>query len=257
MYKLLISLIALSFVSVSWAEVRTQEINYQDGDQQLKGYMAWDDAIKGKRPGVIVVHEWWGLNDYAKKRARQLAELGYVAFAADMYGPGKVTMHAKDAQGWMTQITQNQQAWQNRALLGLDQLKANPDVDKSKLGAIGYCFGGATVMQLAYAGADLDAVVSFHGSLPPATPEQAAAVKAHVLIAHGDIDPFVPAERIVQFKKALSDANVDWEMDIYANTKHGFTNPDAGSFGMEQLAYNKKADERSWKRMKAFFADIF
>lgn len=257
MKKLLITLIALTFASNLWAEVRSKEVVYQDGDQQLRGYLAWDDAKKGKRPGIIVVHEWWGLNDYAKQRARQLAEEGYVAFAADMYGPGKVTMHAKDAQGWMTQITQNQQAWQQRALLALEQLKASPQVDSSRLAAIGYCFGGATVMQMAYAGADLDGVVSFHGSLPPASPEQAAAIKSRVLIAHGDADPFVPAERIVKFKKALSDANVDWEMDIYANTRHGFTNPGAGAFGMEQLAYNEKADQRSWQRMKDFFAEIF
>jgi dienelactone hydrolase len=257
MKKILIALVALSFASAAWAEVRSKEITYQDGDQQLKGYLAWDDAQKGKRPGIIVVHEWWGLNDYAKLRARKLAQEGYVAFAADMYGPGKVTMHAKDAQGWMTQITQNQEAWQKRALLGLEQLKASPNVDASKLAAIGYCFGGATVMQMAYAGADLDGVVSFHGSMPPATPEQAAAIKARVLIAHGDIDPFVPAERVIKFKNALSDANVDWEMDVYANTKHGFTNPDAGKFGMDQLAYNEKADKRSWQRMKDFFAEIF
>lgn len=257
MKKILITLLALSFSSLSWAEIQIKEVSYKDGDQQLKGYLAWDDSIKGKRPGVMVVHEWWGLNDYAKNRAKMLAEEGYVAFAADMYGADKVTTHANDAKGWMTQITQNQDAWQKRALLGLEQLKSSSKVDTSKLASIGYCFGGATVMQMAYAGADLKGVVSFHGSLPPASPEQAAAIKSSVLIAHGEADAFIPAERIVKFKKALADANVDWEMNIYSGAKHGFTNPGAGEFGMDALAYNEKADRRSWEKMKAFFAEIF
>jgi dienelactone hydrolase len=257
MRTLFISLIALMLPFQVGAAVQMKEVVYSDGDQQLRGYLAWDDSIKGKRPGVMVVHEWWGLNDYAKDRARMLAEEGYVAFAADMYGSDKVTTHANDAKGWMTQITQNQDAWQKRALLGLEQLKKSPHVDTSKTAAIGYCFGGATVMQMAYAGADLDGVVSFHGSLPPASAEQAAQVKSKVLIAHGDADSFIPAERIVKFKEALSAANVDWEMNVYANARHGFTNPGAGAFGMAALAYDKKADERSWARMKAFFDEIF
>lgn len=248
---------AWSLSTAVWAEVKVKEVVYKDGSDTLKGYLAWDDAKKGKRPGVMVVHEWWGLDDYAMHRAKMLAEEGYVAFAADMYGPGKVTTHADDAKGWMMQIVQNQDAWQKRALLGLEQLKKSPMVDDSKLAAIGYCFGGATVMQMTYAGADLDGVVSFHGSLPPASPEQAAKIQSKVLIAHGDADPFIPAERITKFKQALSDANVDWEMDVYANTKHGFTNPGAGKFGMDALAYNEKADKRSWARMKEFFAEIF
>jgi dienelactone hydrolase len=256
--KYLLAVISLfSFISIATAEVQFKTVTYSDGDQQLKGYLAWDDSIKGKRPGVLVIHEWWGLNDYAKKRAGMLAEEGYVAFAADMYGPGKVTSHADDAKGWMMQITANVDSWQKRAQLGLDQLKASELVDSSKLAAIGYCFGGATVMQLAYSGADIDGVVSFHGSLPPATPEQAGKIKSSVLIAHGDADPFIPAERVTAFKKALSDANVDWEMDIYNGARHGFTNPGAGDFGMEALAYNEKADQRSWNRMKAFFNEIF
>ena len=257
MRTLFISLIGLMFSAQAMAAVQMKEVVYSDGDQQLRGYLAWDDSIKGKRPGVMVIHEWWGLNDYAKQRARMLAEEGYVAFAADMYGADKVTTHASDAKGWMTQIVSNQEAWQKRALLGLEQLKNSPLVDDSKTAAIGYCFGGATVMQMAYAGADLDGVVSFHGSLPPATPEQAANIKSSVLIAHGEADGFIPAERIVKFKEALSNANVDWEMNVYANAKHGFTNPGAGDFGMDALAYDEKADQRSWARMKAFFDEIF
>jgi len=239
------------------AVMQQEEISYKDGDTELKGYLFWDDAFSGKRPGVLVAHEWWGLNDYSKLRAEMLAELGYVAFAADMYGDGRKTRHADEAKGWMKQITANIDLWQRRANLALEQLRSHPNVESSKLAAIGYCFGGATVMQMAYLGADLDGVVSFHGSLPPATPEQAARVKARVLIAHGDDDGFVPPERIDAFKKALSAAGVDWEMDVYAGARHGFTNPYADGYGMGGLAYQEQADRRSWARMLAFFEELF
>lgn len=254
--------LCLFIAAPAWGAVQSKAITYKDGDASLTGYLYWDDAIKGKRPGVLVIHEWWGLNDYARDRASQLAKLGYVAFAADMYGDHKVTTHAEDAKGWMTQITSNIDAWQRRAGLGLEQLKQSPMVNAGQLAAIGYCFGGATVMQMVYAGMDVDGVVSFHGSMPPASAEQVASLKAaahkpKVLLAHGDADPFVPAERISAFKGALSDAGVDWEMDIYAGARHGFTNPDAGSFGMAALAYDAEADQRSWARMQTFFKGLF
>lgn len=259
--RLLLAL-ALFASAPAWAAVQSKAVTYQDGDTTLTGHLYWDDAISGKRPGVMVVHEWWGLNDYAKKRAEMLAELGYVAFAADMYGDNKVTTHAPDAKGWMQQITANTHAWQRRAALGIDQLRASELVDGKRVAAIGYCFGGATVMQMVYGNLDVNAVVSFHGSLPPATPDQVQAMlnaqsRPHVLIAHGDADSFIPPERITAFKAALTEAGVDWEMDIYADARHGFTNPDAGSFGMEALAYNAKADQRSWARMQAFLAEVF
>lgn len=228
-----------------------------DGEVSLKGYLLWEDSFSGQRPGVMVVHEWWGLNDYAKLRAEMLAEMGYVAFAADMYGDGRVTRHAKDAKGWKEQIASNVDTWQRRALLGLDQLKHSPKVDADKLAAIGYCFGGATVMQMAYAGAKLRGVASFHGSLPPATAEQAAKIKSRVLIAHGDADGFVPPERIGKFKKALSDAGVAWEMDIYGGARHSFTNPYADGYNIDGLAYHESADRNAWLRLIRFLEDIF
>lgn len=259
--KLLLA-VSLSAAAPAWSAVKSKTVSYQDGAATLTGHLYWDDAIRGKRPGVLVIHEWWGLNDYARSRAEQLAKLGYVAFAADMYGDHKVTTHAEDAKGWMQQITGNIDAWQRRAALGLQQLKASKRVDGDKLAAIGYCFGGATVAQMVYAGQDVRGVVSFHGSLPPASAEQVMAMeeakhKPRVLVAHGDADPFVPAERISAFKAALSEAGVDWEMDVYAGAKHGFTNPGAASFGMAALAYDEKADRRSWARMQAFFREIF
>lgn len=239
------------------AVMQQEAVNYRDGDVELKGYMYWDDAFSGKRPGVLVAHEWWGLNDYAKLRAEMLAETGYVAFAADMYGDARSTRKPEEAEGWMQELASDVALWQRRANLALEQLKNHAKVDNEKLAAIGYSFGGATVMQMAYSGADLDGAMSVYGSLPPATPEQAAKVKASVLIAHGDADSFVPVDRIEAFKKALSDANVDWEMDIYAGAKHGFTNPYADGYGLDGLGYQEEADRRSWLRMLAFLEELF
>lgn len=234
------------------AAVKTKTIEYSEGGTTLKGVLAWDDAATGKRPGVLVIHEWWGLNDYAKGRAEQLAAEGYVAFALDMYGDDKVTDHGKQAGEWMNQITANIAAWRSRAAAGLAVLRAQPQVDASKVAAIGYCFGGATVMQMAYAGSDLKAVVSFHGSLPPAG-DDVTSLKPRVLIAHGRDDKFIPAERIDAFQKGLDRIGADWEMTIYSGTRHGFTNPGAGNYGIDNLAYNRTADERSWAAMMRLF----
>jgi dienelactone hydrolase len=249
--------IALLIPNLGAAEIQTETINYFDGDKQLQGYVSWDDSIKGKRPGILVVHEWWGLNDYARERARMLAELGYVAFAVDMYGKGQVTTHADQANAWMSQITENIDAWQQRANLWLKQVKSHPLVDGDKTAAIGYCFGGATVMQLAYSGADIDGVVSFHGSLPAATEQQYPAIKAKIFAAHGNADPFVPAEQVTHFKASLEAAEADWQLLSFGGVKHSFTNPNAGSHGMDALAYDEDADRRSWQAMQNFFDEIF
>lgn len=254
---LIVTLGSLLAVAAARAEIRSETVRYKDGDLELQGHLAWDDAAHGKRPGVIVVHEWWGLNDYARKRAEMLAELGYVAFAVDMYGKDKVTEHGNQAGEWMKQITANVDAWQRRAMLGLDILQRDPKVDASRLAAIGYCFGGATVMQMAYSGADLKGVVSFHGSLPVASDEQGKKIKAKVLVAHGNADGFVPAARAADFRAALDKAGADWRMDIYGGARHGFTNPDAAKYGIENLKYDPRADRRSWQTMQTFFAEIF
>lgn len=249
---------SLLFVSATaCAEIQTREIKYEHEGTQLTGYMAWDDAITGKRPGVLVVHEWWGLTDYIKSRAREIAKLGYVAFAPDMYGAGKVTRHGDEAKAWMEQITANTERWQARALRGLEILREQDEVDPARIAAIGYCFGGATVMQMAYAGADLAAVVSFHGSLPVPTEKQAKAIRTPILAAHGDADKFVPPERVQQFQQALETAGVDWHMVIYGGARHGFTNPNAAQYGIENIQYNPKAAHRAWEHMKMFLADVF
>lgn len=249
-------LLLVAGVPVS-AEVQVKAVDYRDGDTRLHGYFAWDDAIEGRRPGVIVVHEWWGLDDYARRRAEALARLGYVAFAVDMYGEGRVTEHADEAQAWMKQINANVAQWQRRALLGVDILRKHEFVDPTRVAAIGYCFGGATVMQMAYSGADLKGVASFHGSLPVPTGEQAAAIRSSVMVAHGSADAYVPAEQIAKFTAAMEESGVDWQMVFYGGARHSFTVPGADARGNPNLAYNEKADRRSWSQLQAFLEEVF
>ncbi|MBF0266621.1 MAG: dienelactone hydrolase family protein [Gammaproteobacteria bacterium] len=257
MKKFILALTILFICQLSYAKMHKEEILYKDGDTQLKGYLFWEDSFDGTRPGIMVIHEWWGLNDYSLLRAEMLAETGYVAFAADMYGNAKNTRHAADAKSWSKQISSNIDNLTRRAKLGLDILKKQESVDKEKLAAIGYCFGGAAVMQLAYTGIDIKAVASFHGSLPVATEEQAKKIKAKVLVAHGASDPMIPKERMVKFNEVLNNNDVDWEMNIYGGAKHAFTNPYADGYDLKAIAYNPTADRRSWMRLLGFFENIF
>ena len=238
------------------AEIMTKTITYKDGDVTLKGTMTWDGAKSGKRPGILIVHEWWGLTDHAKNRAKKFAAEGYVAFALDMYGGGKITDHAKEAGEWAKQINSNIDNWMRRAQAGLAVLKSDANVDSARTAAVGYCFGGSTVMQMAYAGLAVNAVASFHGSLPPA-PETVTSIKPRVFIAHGRDDAFIPADRIVDFTAGLDRAKADWEMTVYSNTRHSFTNPAAASRGIENIRYNEKADKRSWASMMTMFGEVF
>lgn len=253
----LLFLLLVLFIAPAGAAIQSKVIKYQDEDIPLTGYLYWDDAIEGKRPGVLVIHEWWGLNDYAKKRARMLAELGYVAFAADMYGNNQVTTKPDQARDWMQEVTADVEGWRARAKLGLEQLKASGMVDGDNVAAIGYCFGGATVLQLAYDNAPLKGVVSFHGALPAAPEESKGKIGPKVLVLHGYADSFVSQEVVDNFRTKLEAAGANWEMDTYGGARHGFTNPDAGKFGIENLQYNAQADQRSWARMQSFFAEIF
>lgn len=254
---LTITLAAYLSFSSAMAEVRSAPVAYKDGSDNLTGYLYWNAAVEGKRPGVLVVHEWWGLDDYARSRAEQLAELGYVAFAVDMYGGNKVTSHPAQAGEWMKATTSNLDGWRRRAQKGLDKLSSLAMTDNSRLAAIGYCFGGATVMQLAYTGADLDAVVSFHGSLPLPNGSEAKNVKGSVLIEHGNDDAFIPPERVEAFKVSMKDADVDLVFHGHDGARHGFTNPNAGSFGIDNLKYDEAADESSWRSMLQTFNSVF
>ncbi len=239
------------------AEVQTKSVEYMDEDVTLTGHLYWDDSIEGKRPGVLLIHEWWGLNDYARRRARMLAELGYVAFAADMYGNNQVTEQPSQAQEWMQEITADVELWRQRAGLGLAQLKASDLVDTAKTAAIGYCFGGGTVLQMAYGGADVLGVVSYHGSLPAAPAEVVGAIKPEILVLHGQADTFIAPDVVTNFQNKLEEAGANWEMDIYGGVRHSFTNPGAGDYGIENLKYDARADARSWARMQAFFDELF
>ncbi len=198
-FRTLLGLVLTLALGSAQAAVQSKAIAYDDHGTKLTGHLYWDDAIAGKRPGVLVIHEWWGLNDYAKKRARMLAELGYVAFAADMYGDGKVTDKPDQAKQWMQQVTADVDLWRERANLGLAQLKASELVDGVRLAAIGYCFGGGTVLQMAYGGADLKGIVSFHGSLPAAPAESKGRIGAKILALHGQADAMIPPEVVQNF----------------------------------------------------------
>ena len=239
------------------AELRTEQIEYRHGDVLLMGYLAYDDSFSGKRPGVLVVHEWWGLNDYAKMRAEQLARLGYVAFALDMYGGGKTTTDPKTAGEWAGMLRSNRALARARAQKGLDALKGRPQVDPGRIAAIGYCFGGTMVLELARGGAALRGVVSFHGGLGTPNPADARNIKGKVLVLHGADDAFESPAEIAAFQEEMRKAKVDWQMVYYGGAVHAFTNPDAGKAGLKGVAYNEKADRRSRLAMRNFFDEIF
>ncbi|MEM9704206.1 MAG: dienelactone hydrolase family protein [Planctomycetota bacterium] len=239
--------------AVCSAEVKTETIEYQHDGVTYQGFVAYDAAIEGPRPGVLVVHEWWGLNDYAKQRAVMLAEMGYVGFALDMYGDGKTADHPSEAAKFSGMVRENVDEWRARATAGLEQLKNRPQTDPENLAAIGYCFGGATVLQLAYAGAPVKSVVSFHGALPAATAEEAKNLSAGIMICHGAADSFVPDAQIKACLAPLEQAGADYVFTAYAGAKHGFTNPGADDRGMDGLKYDAKADARSWAAMTALF----
>ena len=239
------------------AAVVSRTVEYRQGETVMKGLVVWDDAVVGRRPGVLVVHEWWGLNAYARHRAEMLAGLGYVAFAADMYGGGRTTEHPDQAKAFMEEATAKVEIWRGRAQAALTALRAEPTVDPARIAAIGYCFGGATVMQMAYAGADVQGVMSFHGSLPPAEGVAPGKIKAKILAAHGAADALVPPERVQAFEKSLEAAGADWELVVYGGARHSFTNPEAAKAGMAALAYNPDADRRSWDLLQYFLKEIF
>ncbi len=242
------------------AAVKTEEVTYSANGTIMKGYLAYDDKISGKRPGVLVVHEWWGHNEHARQRARKLAELGYTAFAVDMYGDGKQANHPGDAQKFVGEVMQNMDAAKARFMAALDLLKKHRTVDASRIAAIGYCFGGGVVLHMARFGIDLKGVVSFHGSYGTKTPAEKGKVKAAVLVCHGADDSFASAEQIDVLKKEMQNAGVDFQFISYAGARHSFTNPDADANGKKfdlPLAYNEKADKQSWGDMQKFFKRIF
>jgi dienelactone hydrolase len=239
------------------AAIKTQEVDYEQGGTKLKGFLAYDDAIQGKRPGVVIYPEFWGLNDYAKHRAQMLAELGYVAFAADLYGNGQVTEVAQEAGKMSGALKANRALLRERANAGLEQLKKNEFVDPEKLAAIGYCFGGTTAIELARSGADVKAVVTFHAGLDSPSPADGKNIMGSLLVCHGGDDMFSSEKDIDAFKQEMRENHVDWQMNVYGGAVHSFTNPGADKHGIPGVAYNEKADKRSWRDMQLFFNGAF
>jgi dienelactone hydrolase len=248
--------------SLCQAEVKTKVIEYKHGDVVLEGLLAWDDAVATpakKQPGVLVCPEWWGNNDYSRGRAKQLAELGYVAFAIDMYGKGKLTEDPKQATAWSGEMYSAPKMMRERAAAGLATLVAQPQVDASHVAAIGYCFGGTVALELARSGADLRAVVTFHGGKLAALDDPASnsKIKATLTICHGEVDGFVSAEELAKFREEMKAAKVDYEFLAYAGAMHSFTNPNCGKYNIPGIAYDAKADARSWEHMKTAFKEAF
>jgi len=238
------------------AKIVTQTVAYQQGGVTLEGYLAYDDARAGKQPGVLVVHQWMGLTDYEQNRAVMLAQLGYVAFCADIYGKGVRPQSIKDAGTEATKYKTDRTLLRQRVQAGLEQLKGNPRVDSARVAAIGYCFGGTAVIELARSGAALNGVVSFHGGLDSPTPADGKNIQCKVLACHGGDDPFVPAKDLAAFEDEMRAANVDWRLIKYGGAVHSFTQPMADG-SLPGAKYNERADRRSWLDMKNFFAEIF
>jgi len=241
-------------------KIKGKTVEYTADGVTLKGYLAYDEHVKGKRPGVLVVHEWWGLNDYARKRAQMLAGLGYTALAVDMYGNGKTATHPDDAGKFSSETMKNFDAAKARFLAAEDFLKKQPTVDPERIAAIGYCFGGGVVLNMARQGSDLRGVASFHGSLAAVRPAAPGAIKAEIRVYTGADDKFVPSEAVEGFKKEMEAAGADVKIISYPGAVHSFTNPDATALGKKfnlPLAYNANADKDSWNDMKKFLAEIF
>ena len=239
------------------AEIKTKSISYKDGNITLMGELAWDDSDSGKRPGILVIDEWWGLTDWAKNMAKQLAAAGYIAFAADMYGDGKTTGDPAVAKKWMTEVTSNTDLWRRRAQMGLDVLKADKNVNDNKLAAMGSSFGGATAIQMSYWDQDIKAAVIIATGMTIPPPKGVRTVKPRMLIFIGANDKFIPPEKVKSFIEGSVGVDIDYQIIVYSETRHSFTTPMVEERGIENLAYNKRSADRAWKAIMALFDEAF
>ncbi|MEK6742365.1 MAG: dienelactone hydrolase family protein [Nitrospirota bacterium] len=260
----ILMVIALVMVGAGLAaaapKIEGKPVEYTAGGVTLKGYIAYDANVKGTRPGVLVVHEWWGQNEYVRKRARMLAELGYTALALDMYGEGKMAEHPGDAGKFSSEVMKNFPVAKERFFAAMDFLKKQPTVDPARIAAVGYCFGGGVVLNMARQGVDLKGVASFHGSLAVVKPDQPTPIRAAVRVYNGADDKFIPAEAIEGLKMEMADGKVNFMFTNYPGAVHSFTNPDATELAKKfnmPIAYNAAADKGSWEDMQKFFKEIF
>lgn len=239
------------------SEIHTEAVEYKQGDTVLEGFLAHDTSISGKRPGVLIVHQWKGLGDYEKKRAEMLAKLGYNVFAVDIYGKGVRADNPKDAGALAGKYKSDRPLLRARVAAGLDVLQRHALTDPSRVASIGYCFGGTTALELARSGANIKGAVSFHGGLNTPTPADAKNIKGKILALHGADDPNVPPAEVAAFEDEMRKSGVDWQLVAYGGAVHSFTDWNAGNDTSKGAAYNEKADKRSWEAMKIFFAEIF
>jgi dienelactone hydrolase len=247
----------LALTMPTQARLHSEAVDYTEGGTTFQGYLVYDDAVRTPRPGVLVVHEWMGLGDYAKHRADQLAELGYVAFAADMYGMGVRPQNSQEAGKLAGGLKGDRPLMRARINAAFDVLKSQKMVDKNRIAVMGYCFGGTVALELARSGADIKGVVSFHGGLDTPNPDDASRIKGKVLVLHGADDPNVPPAQVAAFEDEMRKAHVDWQLVAYGGAVHAFTNPAAGNDNSKGAAYNAAADRRSWEAMRTFFSEIF
>lgn len=254
--KTFIATLCLTVISLAaWGEIKQETIEYKQGDVVCEGVAVYDTGVQGKRPGVLIAHQWKGLTAYERKRAEMLAGLGYAVFCADIYGKGVRADNPKDASGLAAKYKNDRALLRARVNAGLEQLKKLAVVDPKRTVAMGYCFGGTTVLELARSGAEVNAVVSFHGGLNTPNLADAKAIKARVLALHGADDPFVPPTEVATFEEEMRKAGVDWQLVSYGGAVHSFTDWNAGNDNSKGAAYNEKADKRSWEAMKSFFAE--
>lgn len=239
------------------AKVIGQTVEYKADGITLEGYVAWDDMAKGNRPGILVVHDWLGVSDFTKKVAQDLAGMGYVAFAADIYGKGVHPKGPDEARVEATKYYTDRKLWRVRVNAGLDTLKKQKGVDVAKLAAIGFCFGGSSVLELARSGAAVRGFLSFHGGLASPTPDDAKNIKGKVLALAGADDPYVKPEEVAGFQKEMTDAKVDWQLVTYGGQVHAFMIPGAGTNHALGVAYDERTAKRAWQAMVDFFAEIF
>jgi dienelactone hydrolase len=261
MKKIILALLLFLFSAVpAMGEIIGKEVLYNAGNLTMQGYLAYDDSISGKRPGVLVVHEWWGHNEYSRNRATMLAKLGYTALAVDMYGDGKQAAHPDEAGKFAAEVRQNLPAAKQRLAAATRVLQKHPTVDPEHIAAIGYCFGGGVLLEMARQGFDMDAVVIFHGSLATTNPAAPGVIKTRILVCNGADDKFVPHEQIQAFHREMQAADVDFTFISYPGAKHSFTNPGANIYAEKfnlPVGYNKEADKKSWKDMQDFLQDTY